>query len=324
MTAQAILKSEADSESIVAAAAIASGEVIQLADGRAGVYEGLNAAASGDTISVRTKGRFTCLKTASINLLKGGRAFWGRSANKVNYKPASGDFFMGTVAEDALAAASNVVIDLNVLPNYDLVFDGNANGECLWAQEATDGEGVTEATLAIPTKLSFDVVAEVAQAALFPSQAKNHTPIADGGIFEFEVAIYDIGDNALLDINFGVANESHGTDADSITESVFFHADGADSPIAILAESDDGTTEVNATDTTVVAVDDTFQEFWIDARDPSDIQLYIDGVNVLPASVFKLDAATGPIFPIVHLEKESNDVAADVRVKRITVRTSDN
>jgi hypothetical protein len=31
--------------------------------------------------------------------------------------------------------------------------------------------------------------------------------------------------------------------------------------------------------------------------------VYINGVNALPASVFKLNAATGPMKPVAHLEK---------------------
>jgi len=48
----------------------------------------------------------------------------------------------------------------------------------------------------------------------------------------------------------------------------------------------------------------------IDLRDPADIQLYIDGANVLPSSVFKLDAGTGPIGLLVHLEKTSGTATA--------------
>ena len=209
-----------------------------------------------------------------------------------------------------------------MLPNYDLVFDGNANGECLWAQEATVGLGVVEPSLAQPTTLAFDAQVEIAQAALYPSESKNHTPVADGGIFEFKAAIFDIGDDTALDISIGIVNASHGTDPDAITESVFLHWDGAD--LTAFAESDDGTTEVAATTTTVDVVDDTDFELWIDTRDPSDIQIYLDGVLMLTASTFKLDAATGPMFPIVLLTKTSNNTTADVRVKRITARTSDN
>ena len=321
MTAEAIFLKDSDTVTLVAAAARASGEVMQLADGRAGVVQGLNARAIGDEVSLRVRGIVTVQKTADINILKGGRVFWDRSAGTATYKMASGDFFMGVAAQDSLAAATTVQVDLNVKQANQIEFDGNATGECLWAQEATEGLGVVEATLAQPTTMAFDAVAEVAQAALYPADAKNHLPVADGIICEMILAVYDIGDHAALDINFGLASATHATDFDTVAEAVVFHLDGT--ALSILAESDDGTTEVAATDTTVDAVDDTDFEVWIDARDPADVQLYIDGVNVLPATVFVLTAATGPLFPIVHLEKTSDDTTADVRVKRIACRTSD-
>ncbi len=321
MTAEASYLGNPDTVSFTAVAARASGEVIQLADGRAAIVAGLKAAAIGDQVTAHVRGRFTVSKTASIAFIKGGRVFWDRSAGTATFSRASGDFYMGVAAADAVGTASSVVVDLNVKQENIVEFDGNPNPDCLWTSEATDGVGVTASTLATDTMLSFDAVAEVAQAALFPTDAKNHAPVADGPILELEVAVYDIGDDGALDISFGLANGSHATDADSITEAVLFHLDGT--ALAILAESDDGTTEVAATDTTVVAVDDTFAEFWIDARDLTDIQLYIDGVNVLPASVFKLNAATGPVFPLVHIEKTNNDSLADVRVKGIRLRLSD-
>ena len=61
----------------------------------------------------------------------------------------------------------------------------------------------------------------------------------------------------------------------------------------------------------------------MDARDLTDIQLYVDGVLVLGGSVFKLDAATGPIKALAHLEKTSNDTTADVRVGHMAIRTMD-
>ena len=136
-----------------------------------------------------------------------------------------------------------------------------------------------------------------------------------------QVAVYDKGDDAALDINWGLANETHATDFDSVGEFVGFHVDG--NATTLSAESDDGTTEVAATDTTLEAADDTFNEYWIDARNPADVKLYVDGVRVLSDSTFVLTDATGPVFPIVHLEKTSNDTPADVRVKSIRLRTGD-
>ena len=123
-----------------------------------------------------------------------------------------------------------------------------------------------------------------------------------------------------------MANGTSTTDADAVTEHVLFHVDGG--ALDILAQSKDGTTTVTATDTTIditagSAVANRF-EFWIDARDPADIQLYINGVNVLPASVFKLDAGTGPIGLLAHLEKTSGTATAGpVYIDRATLRTMD-
>ena len=134
------------------------------------------------------------------------------------------------------------------------------------------------------------------------------------------------GSTSDVDINIGVANATHATDADSITESVFFHIDGGS--LNILAESDDGTTEVAATDTTVditagSAVANRV-EFWIDMRNPADIQLYVDGVNVLPSSVFTLAAATGPVGLLAHVEKTSGTATAGpVYIDRGILRTSE-
>ena len=321
MAAEALTAGLADEVKYTATIARASGEVVQLNNGLAGVVQGLNARAIGDEVAVKTRGRATVAKTASINLLEGAQVFWDRSANTATFERAAGDFYLGYAAKDSLAAATEVEVVLNEKPAYLIDFDGSPGGDVLWTEEATDGLGVTAATTQQPTTLSFDAVAEVAQAALFVASAEHKIQIADGFIAEFDIAIYNIGDDAALDINIGVANGSHATDADAITESVFFHLDG--SALDILAESDDGTTEVAATDTTVDAVDDTSMKLTIDARDPADVQLYIDAVNVLPASVFKINAATGPLFPIVHLEKTSNDTEADVRVKSIRVRTTD-
>ena len=304
-----------------AAATLPGGQVVQQPDGRAGVVQGLRPIAAGMKAAIRTTGVVTVAKTASINILAGGQVFWDRSANTATFTRAAGDFYLGVAVADSLAAATTVAVDLNAKPSYLIDFDGTPNKQ-LWTAGVTDGSGTVWRTEVARTIMAFDAVAEVAMAAIYPSEAKDHVAVADGPILEMKVAVFDIGDDAALDINWGLANESHATDADSITESVFFHLDGA-GDLSVTCESDDGTTEVAATDSTVDMVDDTYAEFWIDARNPADIQLYINGINVLPASVFKLDAATGPIFPLVHLEKTSNDVVADFRVDWIRMRTSD-
>lgn len=315
MAVQARFLEAPGTDKFTAAAALLSGEVLQMADGRAGVVTGAGAGfASGDSAGAITEGKVRCTKTASIAILKGGKVYWDRSANAAHFRPQSGDFYLGVCAADAAAADTTVDVLLNEEPVYAIEL-----GKGSWTQEATLGLGVDKVSVAGEiTRLSFDAVIEAAQAALLSDES---VPVADGAILEARMAIFDIGDNAALDINVGLANASHATDADAITESVFVHLDGAS--LNILAESDDGTVEVAATDTTVDAVDNTFFEVWIDARDPADIQIYIDGVLVLGATVFRLDAATGPMKALAHIEKTSDDTLADVRLEFLRVRSGD-
>lgn len=307
----------------LAPAALASGEVIQDTDGLAGVVAGLNSVASGDLFTLQKEGIFELPKTASINLLRGGRAYWDRSAGKVHFKQDAGDFYLGTVEEDSLAAATTVLVNLNK----------KQVNRIQWGQGGWDSVAVLTAGTVIPnlatglsgtepggatTRFSFSATAEAQKIDALSRESVN---VADGPILEARLAAFDIGDNAALDINIGLANGTHATDADEITESVFFHFDSPG--LSILAESDDGTTEVAATDTTVDAVDDTYFEVWIDARNPADVQLYVNGVNVLPNSTFVLSAATGPLKALFHMEKTSDNTTADIRVEFINVRTGE-
>lgn len=296
-----------------------SGEILQLCDGRAAYVSGLRGLSSGERAALQTAGQVTVTKIATKTVLAGGKLYWDRSASSATPIKTSDSFFIGVAVDDAAKTATSVVVDLNVEPRYLIKL-----GEGRWTNAATDGEGVSLVAEGSPElKLSFDAVSEVAMAALYSADT---VPVADGPIFEGKVAVYDKGDDDALDINWGLANATHGTDADSITESVFFHVDG--NATTLSAESDDDTAEVNATDTTLEAADDTYAEYWIDARDLTDIKLYVDGVQVCDGTTgdsktFKLNNATGPIFPIVHMEKTSDDTTADVRVYELQVRSTD-
>ena len=118
-----------------------------------------------------------------------------------------------------------------------------------------------------------------------------------------------------------MANATHASDADSIVESCFLHLDG--NSLNINAESDDGTTEVAATDTTIDLALGTPVHFVIDGRDPSDVQIYINGALVLSGTTFDISAATGPLKLLAHLEKSSDDTTAEYYVDALRVRTMD-
>ena len=310
MTAEATLYLEGDQVRFTALAALASGEVLQVPDGRAGYIANLRGFVLGDQAAAQVEGIVEVLKTADINLLAGGDAFWDTSAGTATYKIADGDFYLGRAAEDSLAAATTVKVDLNVDPPafIDLrknLFDNVLVGSATYTPQAA---GLVNLTLIVTT--------EAEKSDLLSALG---VPVTRKCIMEFRAALTAAAGST--DINIGLASATHASDADSIAESVFIHVDGASQNI--LAESDDGSTEVAATDTTVDWVAATMFEAWIDARDLTDIQIYINGVNVLPATVFKLNAATGPLKALVHAEKSSSTDTAIVRVEKLRVRTMD-
>ena len=105
-------------------------------------------------------------------------------------------------------------------------------------------------------------------------------------------------------MSVGIANGTHASDADAITQHLFVHMDGND--LKINLQSKDGTTTVAATDTTVAYVLSTPFLVQFDCRNLANVKCYVNGVLVLNATTFRLDAATGPFRPLVHIEKSAN------------------
>lgn len=307
-----------DVVNFIAPANLVSGQVLQLPDGRGGVVTGSGAGfSSGDVAAALVQGIIRFAKTASIVILAGQEVWWDISENKAIHSSVGGDFPIGVAVTAATAAATTVDVSLNTKPDVAIALyrGGWDIGQTLGGFD--EGLGVTEEASTI--KVAFDAVAEAALGAVL---SEHSVTLANNPIFEAVVNIVGNGDDAALDINIGLANASHATDGDSITESVFFHVDG--NVLNILAESDDGTTEVAATDTLVDYVEGTPFFVQIDASNLADIQLYINGVNVLPATVFRLDNGTGPIKALLHVEKSSNDTICDVRVESMHLRTGIN
>lgn len=283
-------------------AALDAGDIVRLPDGRVGVAtDDMTADVLG---AVQVEGVFAIKKTASVVMLPGQIAWWDISAGSATHE-INGDFVLGIVTADAAGTDTTVSVNLNEERLCDIDLDRPKE----WTTENTDGLGVTYA-LGVYT-LAFDAVAEVAQAALYSNVGikKEGCPI-----FEAVVANYDYGDNAALDMDVGLAGTSHGTDFQAIAEFVSFHFD---SGLDILAQSDDGTTDVAPVDSTLNAVDDTYLFLQIDARDSSDVKLYVNGVRISSATTFKLVAGTAALKPIVLIEKTSDNTLADFRVKAL-------
>lgn len=298
-------------------AAYSDGDIIQMPDGRAGVVRG--DVASGDTGSAEvTEGLLvTVPKTLTMVMLPGSELFWDHSANKAHLLHGGDrDFFLGTCQKDAASAATTVRVALNKRPVY--------------AVSIADGF----ATIPIQTA-GFPVVHGAGEGVNLQLQAANeaqkvdalsHRSITVTGLAECIghalICVNDNGGATAADTNIGFANGTHATDADSITESIFVHLDGND--LNINLESDDGTTEVAATDSTIDFVEGTpFLVQW-DFRNLSDIQTYVNGVLALTSSVFKLNAATGPIKALAHMEKTSSTDTYRCSVLRLGLAAAQN
>ena len=318
--AEATYRTDGDTLDLTAAAAYTAGQVIQLASGLAAVPA--NDIASGDLGGFQTCGTHRVAKTASVVIVDGQPVYWDHSANTATYAPASDrDFFIGCAADDAASAATTVDVLLNVKPTYKIELGRfGIEHEFLTVVVKTV---VGSITVEVPSltmqggaaKMIFGATAEAQKVDLLSQQgfAVGSNWIVEGGF-----NLIDDGDATAIDFSIGVASGTHATDADAIAESVFLHTDG--NTVDIFSESDDGTTEVAAEDTTVNYALGTPVHFVIDGRSPAGVLIYINGV-ARGTGPYVLSAATGPLKLLAHLEKTSDDTTADYRINYLRVRT---
>lgn len=302
---------------LVLAAAASAGEVYQMPDGRAGVCVPATGGEANDKTAFRVEGVFRVAKGSTV-VIAGAPLWWDHSANVATPVPqfADRDFYLGAAQEDAASATTSVLVAINVEPRYII----DAQKDC--------GDTALVLTAGTPTLFnrgggmlaSFSTTAE-AQKIDWLSQRT--FPLGSNWVLEALVEVVTNADADVADLSIGVANGTHASDADSITESAFFHFDlGAD--LNIDCESDDGTTEVAATDSTVDFAVGTPVHLVLDGRDPSDVKYYINGSEVLSATanLGNIAAATGPLMALFHLEKSSNDSPGVVLVHGLKVRTA--
>lgn len=121
MVAEAQTHSENSEVQIAAPADTASGEVLQLADGRAAVALGLKTTLSGDPLALAVKGQFRVAKASGVVFADGDDIFWDKSANTaILASDAIGeDFYFGKSIGGAATAALYALADLNVVVGGD-------------------------------------------------------------------------------------------------------------------------------------------------------------------------------------------------------------
>lgn len=307
--------------SLSAPASVDAGQVTQTADGLAAVYDSQKAASSGQRIVLKTEGQYTMPKNTSTVLLDGGCAYWDHSAGEVVYRKNNDrDFFVGTVVGDYGAGDATAVVNLNVRPAYLLDLARDSFLTTITGTQALGGLSLLRRGGAHHFVLSSTSEAQKLDALSVEGFSKDANAIIEGAF-----RVVSDGAGTAVDVSIGIANGTHATDADSITESLFVHLDANNTNINL--ESDDGTTEVAATDTTLDYTEGSSLservEFWFDLRDPADIQCYINGALVLGATTFSLNAASGPLRLLVHVEKTSSTDTYELAVDWLRARISE-
>jgi predicted RecA/RadA family phage recombinase len=319
-TEQALHRHEGAVIDFTAEAAIVGGEVRQLPDGRASVIPG--DVESGKLAGGAVCGVFRLKLTDNIAILNGGRVYWDHSANKAHYKKVSDrDFYLGRAVADTVAGTDKTVdVALNIDPPYDIDIMRDA---CLTVPTGTQALGGFGEPKVRGGALSLELTS-TNEAQCVDLLSVDRFSVAANAIVEaiFRPAVN--GSTSAVDFNIGVATGTSTTDADATTENVFAHIDGG--ALTILAQSDDNVAPVTAVDTTkVITAGDAVAnrtEVWFDLRNPADVQIYVDGVNVLPSSVFAV--ATGPLALLAHLEKTSSAATGRFIIDALRARFMEN
>jgi len=102
---------------------------------------------------------------------------------------------------------------------------------------------------------------------------------------------------------------------DNVTGNAWFKLVGSN---AIVAESDDGTTD-NDDKATGVSLVATYRKFVIDFSDKRDIKFYVDGTRVATATTFTLSGYTAGLQPIFQIQKSSDSNTDSLTVDYVKI-----
>lgn len=112
--------------------------------------------------------------------------------------------------------------------------------------------------------------------------------------------------SAVSTLCLGVGSATSDTE-DSVATNAWFRMQGSASQTAVLAETDDGTTDLDDK-ATGVTLSSTYKKFLIDfTQGLNDVRFFVDGVRVAQATTFDMSALTAGlnVQPFVRLHKAS-------------------
>lgn len=311
--AQANKVSEGCVVDYTAVAAIVAGDVIKLPDGRAAVVP--TAVDAARLAGACVEGIFRLAKSTSIAFLKGGDVYWDVSASKANFRADTGtpDFYVGVALEDAAAAATTILVALNVRTRHNIDME---RGEEMVAVST----GASTCALLPGGAAKNNLIATNEAEALVVAAVKGF-PISAKAIVEFRARLVS-ATGANEDFEWGVIDVLPTTLATVESSNAFasFHNDGDD--LVIDTESDDGTTDRPILSTGISHVAADYSEYWIDMRDDANILFYIDGVLVDTSAAKRILTAklTTVVYPFFAAFKLSSTDVSESRLSRLRAR----
>jgi hypothetical protein len=315
----AIFTGEPNEIRVALAASLGVGEVWQLANGLAAFYDPAPrvAASSGEKQLLRTDGQCTVTKTNGVVILDGGEVYWDHSANSATYAPANDrDFFLGTAVGDWASGDLQMTVNLNARPQWLVDIARDTFVTAMTGTQALGGLALNRRGGS--HNIVLNATNEAQKVDILSRYGFARTANA---IVKLRFNVVSDGAGTAVDVSMGLANATHATDADSITESLFIHLDANNTNINV--ESDDGTNEVAATDSTIDYTEGTPVEVWFDLRNEADIQVYVNAALVLGASTFRLDNATGPLKLLVHVEKTASTDTYEIDIEELKARIAE-
>jgi len=296
-------------------AACNSGDVVQLPGGLAGVCT--TDIAAGIQGAARIDGVYKLTKTASIALLIGGDMWWDVSAGKGNFKGdlASTDYKFGTVHADAIGADTYCYGRLNGTTNYDIDLSNDSSG---WVAEEL-AAGVAGAVNAHPGGGAQIVISADSEVQANVLRSVRTVLVSSKPIFE-TIFTRSATTDAANDLDIGLATGGHASDFETVADFAAFHLDGDD--LNIDTHSDDGGTDRAPADSTIDHVEGTFGEYWIDARDDTNVKFYVDGILVDTSSTKRIltAALARGVAAVAMIEKTTGTSVGGMRITRMRVR----
>lgn len=219
-----------------------------------------------------------------------------------------------TVATSTITALTVPKLGANVSPNMsrirffeDFLQDASSTLQKPWGTQDTSSAGAPTATMvadALNGEYAMTLAAdsEAETLTLYFADQLVINPLLNP-IFECRMKLSPAGATLTADerVVFGFSSARNAT-LDSATTNVWFRLEGAN--LNIYAESDDGTTDTDDTDTTIDYVKGTYVTLKIDMADTSAIKFYVNGVLGATLSAPLLDA-TMKLQPFIEIQRDA-------------------